>query len=364
MTSDPRLIAALRRAGSETQITDAIAAVCQDRRAAAGFVQAVLSRSPRPPAWLPRLPGAFACRREVAVSGGRVDLVFEGGAGDEQTTVFVELKVHSGYGRDQLPRYLAALPSAPAHAAAVAVTRTAPRSGEAAAMNDARFAGSVRWGRILPLLRRLAPMPAEVGVQWRALLDVLEEEGSMGFTTPDADLLVAWTKARRAEAHVVLLVDALEETARGIELRLGSGGEHEATQPFKTAASGRRIHVTGGDARFGLRIPRGGPERIRLGLRGWQPPLRAMLAVRAAKDGDDPAFARRASLLANGYEERAGSRFLVKYREISETEMSDPDLPELVGRWLEGEAERLTALGLDALWAGEPAAEAAERPEG
>jgi hypothetical protein len=79
---------------------------------------------------------------------------------------------------------------------------------------------------------------------------------------------------------------------------------------------------------------------------------RAMIAVRAAKEGDDPAYALRETFLAYGYKQHAGSRFLVKYRELTEAEKGDTALPEIVAKWMVDEADHLISLDVRGLWDG------------
>jgi hypothetical protein len=360
---DARVLRALRRPRSEVQITATIAAICQDRRAASRFVRVVLGSSPRPPGWLDRLPEELTCSSEREVPDGRVDLRFSDDA--QELTVLMELKVDAVFGREQLSRYLGALPADSDRGALVAITKTTPLTGEQKADMDKRWVGSVRWGRILPSLRELAPQPSQVDTQWRMFLDILEEEGAMGYTTPDPELLDAWAKARPAEKHIVRLLDSLYEAARTIALRLGGLDEDAVPTPDPFVRSaGRRFHLTDGDARYGLTVPpRSNEERVRVGMSGGKRSLSAMIGVRAAVEGDDPAWTLRSRLRKEGYEERAGSRFLFKYRELTDTEKASPGLSETIATWLRQEGDRLLYLDLDKLWADAAPAAATGQPE-
>ncbi|MCA1698648.1 MAG: PD-(D/E)XK nuclease family protein, partial [Actinobacteria bacterium] len=115
---DGALIRGLRLPRHEAQLTQVIAEVCiADRLFAANFVRAILraaaqnERHARQVAPLLDVPDELDCRAEhhvgrEAESGrglGYVDLAFEG---EPDFTLFVENKLHSGFGPDQVERYL------------------------------------------------------------------------------------------------------------------------------------------------------------------------------------------------------------------------------------------------------------------
>jgi hypothetical protein len=208
---DTALLAALRRPGDEAQVTQALSAVFQaEPVAAAEFVRLLLPQPSRH-----SVPDTLVCRAEEAVEEGRLDLRLT----QNEWDVIVELKVHAGYGRDQLRRYLSSLRRVP-NAYLVAVTRDDPRYGEAGLLDDGRWLGSIRWRHLLPGLRDLPIRRHALQLQWLLFLDVLEREGSMGFMHPDPEMFTALQTVRRAGAHLddflksvqVPLLDALNRS--------------------------------------------------------------------------------------------------------------------------------------------------------
>src|SRR4051812_16953133 len=124
------LLWGLRRRGDEAQLTRVIASIAGvDRRFGAQFVRVVLDaaeagaladnvRAFRGGA----VPDALDCRAEESLGEeGRVDLRFDGPG----LTLLVENKLYSGYGHDQVLRYLRAIRRLPrgTSSALVAVTR-------------------------------------------------------------------------------------------------------------------------------------------------------------------------------------------------------------------------------------------------
>jgi hypothetical protein len=165
----------------------------------------------------------------------------------------------------------------------------------------------------------------------------------MGFTAPDPTLLDAWTLLRRADRHVDLLLDSLQDGIEQAARALGGQSTAEdAMDPFVRTSGGRAIHRGDGDAYFRIRVPAQGQERLRVGLRGWQPPLRAFCAF-LQPTGDDPEERRLLDSAAGlGYRLRRGSRFL--YRPIDEAEKSASDLPEAFPTWVEEQIRLLTEI--------------------
>jgi hypothetical protein len=151
------------------------------------------------------------------VALGRVDLRFD----SEDFTLFVESKLHSGYGDEQVDRYLRALRRLPPEnrAALIAVTRTVPTYGEPELEADPRWLGSVRWARMVKGLRKLPFADSQLGSQWRLLVDTLHEQGDLGMTQVDADLIRAWARYRDGRAHLEDLSDQVWPRALDIVRR-------------------------------------------------------------------------------------------------------------------------------------------------
>src|SRR4051812_24157756 len=150
-------------------MTQAIADVARaDARFASAFVGLLLKTAERDAhsrnvrAFLDGrdVPSELGCRAEEHLrdtgdsSLGRVDLRFDG---SDDFTLFVENKLYSGYGDEQVNRYLRALKRLPpdGRSALLAVTRSLPTYGEPTLDSDPRWLGSVRWSRMTDDLARL-----------------------------------------------------------------------------------------------------------------------------------------------------------------------------------------------------------------
>jgi hypothetical protein len=164
-------------------------------------------------------PADMRCTAEHSVydaaSGplGRVDLRFDGG---DDFTLLVENKLHSPFGDGQLERYhqaLACLPPEQTRRGLVAITSHVPAYGELAAGTDG-WLGAVRWARLLD--EGLSDLPVsdpDVKRQWRLLLDVLDDQGDLGMTAVDVDLIRAWARYEEGRQHLAALLEALRPGA-------------------------------------------------------------------------------------------------------------------------------------------------------
>jgi hypothetical protein len=61
----------------------------------------------------------------------------------------------------------------------------------------------------MPSLRRLRPRNDFLALQWPLLLDILEDEGAVGITDPNPELLEVWARSFRARDHTVGFVESL-----------------------------------------------------------------------------------------------------------------------------------------------------------
>jgi hypothetical protein len=208
------LVWGLRRRADEAQLTQAVAAIARvDPRFGATFVDILLAaaatgalaenvRAFRAEG----LPDTLDCRAEASLGEeGRVDLRFDG----RDLTLFVEVKLYSGYGHEQVRRYLHAVRRLPrgTRSALIAVTRAVPTYGEPQLDEDERWLGSVRWAHLLGRLQELPIADAQLAAQWRQLLDVLDKQGDLGMTRADADLIRAWARYRQGRDHLSDLLD-------------------------------------------------------------------------------------------------------------------------------------------------------------
>ena len=100
------LIRGLRNPASETELTRVLASVSAvEPQMASEFVRLVCTRAPRAGRVdLDGFPDRLECLSEQSLAEGRADLSFV--SADRAWHVIVELKIHAGYGHDQLARYL------------------------------------------------------------------------------------------------------------------------------------------------------------------------------------------------------------------------------------------------------------------
>jgi len=260
------LLRGLRRRGYEPQLTQALNAVFEAEPAfAADFVRLLLRTLKRDD--LARdVPPLLACVAEEVVPTGRLDLRFREGPWD----LIVELKIHAGYGRGWFKRYLDEL-SDVEHAYLVAITRDVP-VGEPPLDADARpeWLGPTRWRSLLKGMQALQPSDPMLAGQWPLFLEVLEQEGSMGFTEPKPELFDTFGRARLARMH-------MEEFLRAIRvpllqsLQTACGGSDDAAAFY--FPGGRKFSYTKwGRIDIPFRVPAKGGGRVRAGLIGWDSP--------------------------------------------------------------------------------------------
>lgn len=326
------MLRGLRRPRDEAQLTRALAGVfAADQSLAGQFVGIVLDASPfAARKGIPAPPDRLACRAEEIASEGRADLTFRDAAGHWH--VIVELKVDAGYGPRQLERYLRAFGGA-RHEALAAVTRNVPTRGDPPEDADRRWAGSVRWGRVLRPLRDIRPGPALLAREWPLFLDVLESEGSMGFTKADIDLFRAWERAVPARDHAVDLVDALQvPLLEALRDALGAMDPVErgaATDLYTVGQKKRTVQPSQKIIELRFRVPAGGATAVRCGLFAHNANLRFFVApgFPAATLPDEAHDARRA-LVASGFRPSDLHAFLVLDDETLARETLQEELVE------------------------------------
>ena len=265
------LIRALRDTRSETELTRALAAVLgAEPEMASEFVRLVVGKAPHGDRVdLGSLPARLRCSAEDKVDEGRADLTFA----DEEHRwhVIVELKIYAGYGHDQIGRYLRSARRSADRFVLAAITRDVPTYGDYEADDD-RWAGSTQWAKLLPGLRALRPQSPMLAEQWPLFLDVLEKEGSMGFTRPDTDLFRAWTKYVPAREHMIDFVDTLRlpllEVLRDALTGTQPGARRADLADFASRGktTPRVVVPRLGKVSVGFRVPASGPERLQVGM--------------------------------------------------------------------------------------------------
>jgi hypothetical protein len=281
---------------------------------------------------------------EEVVPGGRLDLRFRSFDWD----VIVELKIHAGYGKGQLRRYLSALDHV-SHSYLIAVTRDVPIWGEPEPGSYPSWMGSVQWRALLPGLRAFDPPDALLAEQWRLFLDVLETEGSMGFTRPDVDLFAAWALKRRAGLHVEAFVEAVRWPVMAALRDLLGGGEDAAD--FYRGRGGRPVLSRShwGKADMPIRVPGNGPLRLRAGAFGWDPPARFYVTpdegrrwvTGLASLPDEGRDAVRL-LVGRGFRDRDLHAFL----DLDGARLASPTLEQDVVKWVHARFQDVIESGL------------------
>lgn len=256
----------LRRAGNEPQLTQVLAAAfAADGVAAAEFVRSLLRNLNEDSH--DSVPDTLSCRAEEVVTEGRLDLRF--GSADGMWDFIVELKLGAGYGRDWLRRYSNALSDDAGYAYVAAITRDVP-VGEPPRGAERGWLGAVRWRHLLADLRGLTFADTQLQSQWRLFLDVLEAEGSMGFTRADPRLFDDYARARLAINHVEDLLRAIQHPLLGSLRNVLEQGEKGAALYYPTGKRFGRSRDGRTDIPF--KIPDDGPWRLRAGIQGWEPP--------------------------------------------------------------------------------------------
>lgn len=212
------VLAALRRPGDEAQLTQVLAAVAATGgELAAAVSRVLLASAPDTPAKrkLGEVPPELICRPEASLaslegnSHGRVDLRFD--SPERDFTLFVELKLHSPYGHDQVGRYrraLSELPQDGRRTGLLAVTRNLPGAGEPHPCGRG-WLGSVRWTQVLPGLYNLAVQPAELASQWRLFLDLVCDQGDFGMTQLDQAQVYGWATYVDTRGQLEQLIEDL-----------------------------------------------------------------------------------------------------------------------------------------------------------
>jgi hypothetical protein len=122
---------------------------------------------------------------------------------------------------------------------------------------------------------------ADLDRQWKLFLDVLEEEGSMGFTKPNADLFTAWAQQRGATVHVEGFVEMLRDPIlvtlnQVLDPALG-------VTDFYRGRGGRPVLSRAAWGKADMPIVINGERRLRVGVFGYNPPARFFVAPNEAR---------------------------------------------------------------------------------
>ena len=267
------LISGLREGGSEVEVTRALASVlAHEKRMAAQFVRLVIESAPRGKRIdLRDLPEELSCVAEQHVAEGIADLTFSDDAG--RWHAIVEIKIHAGYGHDQIERYLKSFHADSHRNVLVAITRNVPTYGDSEG-EDPHWAGSVRWAKLLARMRELTPANKLLADQWPLFLDVLEKEGSMGFTSPQASLFQAWSQYPQARKHIVDFINTVREPLEQALSAAIAAAPGEKPRPRLVTRGKSKVAVAKYLGKILVRFDLGppGPEWIQAGVWGWGEP--------------------------------------------------------------------------------------------
>lgn len=308
--SSTAILRVLRSGRDEAQLTQVIAAVASDDDEVAGelarlLVRATPEENGKQREALGPVPSTLRCRPEATLRSsagqrhGRVDLRF-----DDETrefTLLAELKLHSGYGEEQIQRYQSALNELPTgrRSGLLAVTRNVPGAGEPAA-DTPHWLGSLRWTEIYDGLLNLPIKDKELRSQWRLLLSVIEEEEDFGVKELELKELEGWAAYLRTREKLERLIEdvapkALEHLRELlVERDAWAGTPKEGTADLLKRGNENKVPYptqTTVQARFFVPAA-GGHERVRIQfLGGFDKPY---FTIEARRYGASTLLARKA----------------------------------------------------------------------
>jgi hypothetical protein len=365
----------MRTPGKEGQLTQVLAVVAQsDPQFAAAFVELVLrvahsdSRHRANVQLMGSPPKELTCRAEHSVYDeydlglGRVDLRFDGG---DDFTLFVENKLYAGFGAAQLARYQAALkvlPDERKRAGLLAITRDVPSHGELDA-GSAGWLGAIRWARLYDEgLRDLPIYDDDVALQWRLLVDILHDQGDLGLTAVNSDLILAWSRYEEGQHHLAdilldvrqktldLLRDALATKHRRMRDRDDIAGLH-----FFGAVEAVPVKLQKGVVWTGFRVPAGinrpavslhifaadsGRPTFSVEVRPWQ-------AARRLDDGEAQLLGAARKLSKQGFQSALYNHEQVWWTEYGpEAYLDADDVPAKLIEFIEKDVEAIVGSGI------------------
>lgn len=259
------ILSALRSAGAEYELTQAIAAFANaDEAFGSALARVLIEATPsRDNRLLDAIPATVRCTPERRLYDGQtdygpVDLLFE----EADWGLLVENKLYSGYGKTQLDRYLsggAALGLQ--HWGLLAITRDEPASADEPPTGTRGWLGSVRWAAIVDRLASLRFDDERLASLWQSLLDVEIENGDFGMSKIDRDVVRGWATWQEGRDQLATLLRGLvDPTLAAVTKHLSDGRSCDWHQ--HASSSGLWLWADSIHARF--RIPAGATERLRV----------------------------------------------------------------------------------------------------
>ena len=157
--------------------------------------------------------------------------------------MFVENKLFSGFGYEQLGALHAGLAALPAgrRSGLMAITRDVPSYGELDAGTEG-WLGAVRWARLYDAgLADLQSADPDLSLQWRLLIEMMHDNGELGVTNADRDLIMAWTRYDDARDHLVSILGdvrgrALEALRDRLHVKVPGGRGPRETSSLQPAS--------------------------------------------------------------------------------------------------------------------------------
>jgi hypothetical protein len=157
----------------------------------------------------------------------------------------------------------------------------------------------------------------------------------MGFTKANAELFDAWAKYPSARQHLMDFVDSIRRPALDAlraELAAAAAKDPACPTSADVATRGktkkRAVVPRMGKILVGFSVPEGTPERLWIGLWGWEEP-HFIVEIPYPAEGSDPAARAAAveALLEAGFDSWR-DRLLTRYLALDSVVLDAPDLQE------------------------------------
>ncbi len=140
----------------------------------------------------------------------------------------------------------------------LAVTRAVPAYGESGLAGEKSWLGSVRWAHLRDGLLSLSPSDPELALDWTRLVTILDEQGDLGMTQVDVELIQAWGRYLEDRDHLTAILDQIWSRATEIlRAELYKRYKSRATDSELVAvdAKGKRVKREQRRVYFSLCVP-------------------------------------------------------------------------------------------------------------
>jgi hypothetical protein len=180
----------------------------------------------------------------------------------------------------------------------------------------------------------LKPRDPRLAGQWPLFLDVLESEGSMGFTKADINLLRAWHQAVPARAHVADLMEAIRRPLlEALRDELSDGADNtdrEHLAGFEVRGRVKRaVFLLQREIQVRFQIPTPGPTRILVSISNyWDDHLRLHVKTPYPAAVDPAAAATAVATLKDSGFRSWRDQFLEHLYALNDDRLLSPTLPD------------------------------------